>query len=248
MANLRTLLQELEPPLIGTKPEIFYVVNNSNTDRNGGRCCLWTVPDNVTRATFELWGSGGDGQGARCCERAGTMPTNGSYAVSTFDVVAGQQYRLCAGGSGCYFYCGITSRAFPSYVVDTSTGQTPVCAVGGSGGCSDMTRGSHCRGCICCWGLLSDTGVGDITIQGTGNISLANCFCRDGVFMIVSGGLGSDRMTADFCATGPREPGSQLMNSCPSFPSGSGTPARTCGGSCECGQHGASGLIKISYS
>lgn len=249
MPSLRTLLNSLEPSSVGNPNTVFYVQNTSNSALNGGRCCLWTVPAGYTKATFEMWGAGGDGQGARCCERAGTMPTNGSYSLVTIDVVAGQQYRICAAGSGCSSCCcGIGARAFPSYVVCETGGAVVGCAVGGCGGCSQMTRGSHCSGYICCWGLLSDVGTGDITMDGTGNISLSNDYCRDGVYMVVPGGLGSDRMTSDFCASSPSGSGVTFMQSCPSFPAGAGTPARTCGGSYCYGQHGAGGLVKISYS
>jgi len=66
--------------------------------------------------------------------------------------------------------------------------------------------------------------------------------------MFVSGGLGSDRITPDFCAIGPACSGKCIMNSPPSFPSGSGTPARVCSGGYCFGQSGAAGMVKVSYS
>ena len=34
-----------------------------------GCCCLWTVPAGINRVTFELWGSGGNGNGECSCSR-----------------------------------------------------------------------------------------------------------------------------------------------------------------------------------
>lgn len=248
MPSLRTLLSDLEPPTIGNPEKSFFVRNNSSSVQNGGCCCLWTVPAGVTSVTFEMWGSGGDGQGARCCERAGTMPTGGSYAVKSIDTVAGCQYRICAGGSGCCgCCCGITSRAFPSYIYDITAANTIGCAVGGCGGCSDMTRGGFCYGYMCCWGKLSGTGLGDLVMDGTGGVSFINCYCRAHIFMITSGGLGSDRMTSAFCAKEPSGSGGYHMCSPASWPAGAGTAGRACGGGTCSGQAGAGGLVKISY-
>ena len=34
---------------------------------SAGCCCLWTVPSNVRRANWEMWGAGGNGAGACSC-------------------------------------------------------------------------------------------------------------------------------------------------------------------------------------
>ena len=248
MPSLRTLLSDIAPQSIGNPEKLFYVVNNSTGTQSGGRCCLWTTPAGATSITFEMWGAGGDGQGARCCERAGTMPTGGSYALKTIDTVEGCQYTICAAGTGCQgCCCGITSRAFPSYVVDVTAASTIACAVGGNGGCSQMLRGGFCYGYICCWGMLSGTGLGDVVIDGTGGTSIINCYCRSDIYMFVPGGVGSDRMTAAFCAKEPSGSGEYHMCSPPSGYGGAGTPGRACGGGYCYGQRGGYGVVKVSY-
>jgi hypothetical protein len=248
MPQLRDLLSSQAPAKIGEPQRLFYVINTGLQAQSGGVCCLWTVPAGVKSVTFEMWGAGGDGQGARCCERAGTMPTNGSYAMKQVDTTQGCQYTICAAGTGCQgCCCGITSRAFPSFVVDVTASTTIGCAVGGCGGCSEMLRGGACYGYMCCYGLLSGTGLGDLVMDGTGNISLTNCYCRSGIYTVASGGFGSDRKAMAWCASEFAAGGDgYLMASCAS-PSGSGTPGRACGGGFCYGQNGGYGFVKISY-
>ena len=63
-----------------------------------GCCCLWTVPTGVARATFEIWGAGGNGHGACSCNRcqiyAGAQ--GGYYATRTINVTPGDTYTVCA--------------------------------------------------------------------------------------------------------------------------------------------------------
>lgn len=249
MPSLRTMLSDQSPPTIGNPNRVFYVQRIDDNGGNGGCCCLWTVPAGVTKVTFEMWGSGGIGQGARCCERAGTMPTSGSYSRLTIDTAENCQYRICAGGSsGCNGCCGISPRAQPSYVYDITAGSVVGCALGGAGGCSDMTRGGFCYGYTCCWGLLSGEGLGDLTIEGTGNISFTNCYCRSDIHTMSGGGFQSDRRTAHWCAKEPSGAGVYFMCSPPSRPGGAGATGRACGDGRCYGQHGAAGMVKISYT
>ena len=248
MPSLRTLLSDLDPPSTGNPNRVFYVSNTSLSAQNGGQCCLFTAPANTTKVTFEMWGAGGDGQGAKCCESAGTMPTNGSYAIKTVDTAAGCQYTICAAGTGCCFNCGIGSRAFPSYVVDVTAASTIGCAVGGCSGCSEMTRGGFVDGQICCWGLLSGTGLGDVVIDGTGNIGVRSNYCYQHTYMFTPGGWGSDRMTAAVCAVDMTRAGEYIMCSPQSGFGGAGTPGRACGGPSCWGQPGGWGIVKVSYT
>lgn len=249
MSSLRTLLNDQSPPTVGNPNRVFYVQRISDGAGNGGCCCLWTVPAGITRVSFEMWGSGGIGQGARCCESAGTMSTGGSYAKTTIDTVEGCQYRICAGGSSdCNGCCGISPRAQPSYVINNSNSTTVGCALGGDGGCSEMTRGGFCYGYICCWGRLSGVGNGDIVMDGTGHISYRNCYCRSDFTMWTSGGGQSDRKTSQWCAKNATGSGVYMMCSPPSRPSGSGAAGRACSDGRCYGQFGASGFVKISYT
>jgi hypothetical protein len=249
MPSLRTLLSDQAPPTIGNPNKIFYVQNFSDGADSGGCCCLWTVPAGATRVTFEMWGSGGIGQGARCCEAAGTVPTSGSYAKVTVDTVEGCQYRICSGGSSsCNGCCGISSRANPSYVYDVTAASVIGCALGGDGGCSEMKRDAWCYGYICCWGRLSGTGLGDVVMDGTGGIAYHNCYCRNEIMTINGGGFQSERQTASWCAKDGAGSGVYFMCSPPSRPGGAGSPGRACSDGRCYGQHGAAGFVKISYT
>ena len=248
MPSLRTLLSDQAPPTIGNPDRIFYV-RTSDGASNGGCCCLWTVPAGTTKVTFEMWGAGGIGQGARCCERAATMPTSGSYSRITIDTTEGCQYRICAAGSsGCNGDCGISPRANPSFVYDVTGANIIGCAIGGCGGDSENTRGGFCYGYICCWAKLSGTGLGDITMEGTGGISFINCYCRGDIYTLTGGMYQADRASAAYCAKEPSGSGVYYMCSPPSNPGGAGSTGRACqGGTCY-GQYGAGGLVKISYT
>lgn len=248
MPSLRTLLSDLEPPSVGNPERVFYVVNTSQSQNNGGRCCLWTAPAGTSSVTFEMWGGGADGQGSRCCERAGTMPTSGSYAIKTVDTTDGCQYRICAAGTGCYgCCCGTGPQGRPSYTVDITAGSTIGCAPGGRGGCSDMTRGGFRRGYICCWGLLSGTGLGDVVIDGTGSISIVSQYCNQHMYMHVPGGMGSERMTSAVCAVDMTMAGCSMLCGPPS-PGGAGAPGRACGGGYCQGHWGGYGIVKVTYT
>lgn len=254
MPSLRTLLTDLEPPSLGNPRQIFYVMNTSNSVRNGGCCCLWTVPAGVTSVTFELWGAGGDGTGARCCEWGGYGPNSGNYAIKTVDTVEGCEFRICAASSGCDWRvdglcCGISTRGFPSYVYDVTAAANIACACGGDGGNQEITRTSSSWGYTCCWARLDDCGFGDFSTAGTGTVYFKNQYCHNGShYQIYSGGFGSGRKTWAPCATTWYQNGDDLAASCPSFPAGAGSSGRACGDSRNRGQHGAAGMVKISYN
>ena len=111
---------------------------------SAGCCCLWTVPSNVRRANWEMWGAGGNGAGACSCNRCQhtAPPGGGAYTSKSIDTNAGCTYRVCAGGvyrclsrecngcNGCSSYvCG--------YNINT-------CACGGQRGCTNSAWTDHC--------------------------------------------------------------------------------------------------------
>ena len=249
MPSLRTLLSDIAPADVGNPNRMFHVYNSSLGAQSGGCACTWTVPTGITRVSFEMWGAGGDGGGARCCESSGPGPTNGSYAIKHVDTVAGNQFRICAGGTGCEgCCCGIVPAAFPSYITDiTNAGATIGCAPGGLGGCNQATRSNH-GGHICCWGRESSTGLGDIVMSGTGNIGVKSCYCYQHTYMIVAGGYGADRMTSAICADSHTLWGGSIMTSCQSGYGGAGTMGRACAGGFCYGQTGGFGIVKVSYT
>jgi hypothetical protein len=248
MPSLRSLLEDLEPPTIGNPRQVFFVAHYSNSSQNGGCCLLWTVPDGVSSVTFEAWGAGGDGPGARCCEFGGIGANSGNYAIRTIDATPGTQYRICAGGSGCQgCCCGISTRGLPSWVYDTNAGSYIVCGCGGDGGNNDITRGGY-RAYTCCFARIDDCGYGDFSMAGTGSVTFRNQFCESNQYDVIAGGWTTSRAVPDMCAGEIARWGGDLMRSCPSFPSGAGTGGRAYGDGRCYGQHGAAGIVKISYN
>jgi len=249
MPSLRSLLSDLSPPSIGNPNRVFFVRHTGKGTQNGGCGYSWTVPAGITKATFELWGAGGDGPGARCCERAGVMPTSGSYAIKTVDTAEGCVFCICSGGSGCCgCCCGITSQAFPSYVIDVSGGgSTIACAPGGTGGCIQMSRGQHCAGQACCWGILSSCGLGDVVMPGGGGTILNNNFCRQALITYRNSGAQTGRWTNDQCTQMSRT-GENLDPSCASWPSGSGMHTGASGGGYFYGTHDQGGFVQVTYT
>lgn len=90
---------------------VFWLTNEESGDtraaaadgngNNRTRCCLWTVPEGVYCATFEVWGGGGQGAPGCCCScYAGTSGSPGGYTTKTIAVKPGWQYTLCVGGGG----------------------------------------------------------------------------------------------------------------------------------------------------
>lgn len=116
------------------------VTNEFGVDR-----AHWKVPKGARIATFEIWGGGGNGAGARCCQQ-GIPGGSGAYAYKTIKVTPGDYYIMCNPiNKHCCYYsennhqCGY--RGGKAYV--TGNGLTNFCAEGGNPGIS------------CCWFFLS---------------------------------------------------------------------------------------------
>ena len=249
MPTLRSLNGSISPPTVGNPLKSFYVQYTTTGHQNGGCCCLWTVPAGVTRATFELWGAGGDGSGGFCCESTALGAVGGSYSIKTVDTVAGCQYRICAAGSGCCTYCYDTgNNGYPSYVYDITAAAVIACACGGQGGDSSQTRYNSGEGYTCCWGRLSGCGLGDFTMPGAGGTGIRNQYCHSNQYVIVSGGpFSSGRTSPDRCSIWACN-GRNIMKSESPFPGGGGNGPNSCGGGMCYGQYGQGGMVRISYS
>ena len=114
---------------------------NTSTQFNCGFCCLWTVPDGVTCARFQLWGAGA-GTGGGCCCSYSPWGGNGAYASVIMQVTAGQQYTICTGCALCCFPARAVNCAdgCPTWI--SGPGLTNFCADGGDGsrGCQICRR------------------------------------------------------------------------------------------------------------
>mgnify|MGYP006269132889 CR=1 FL=1 len=107
--------------------------------------CSWTVPANVTYATFEIWGGGGGGGGHCCCNcfHGGAGGASGGYARTSVTVTPGDTYTICVGGGGMqciggacgYHWCCYGNPGCTTYV--TGTNLSNFCATGGDGGTND---------------------------------------------------------------------------------------------------------------
>ena len=136
MADLRQFLVNDAGAVQQTNREFQLAIFNGNTQdvTNGGACCLWTVPAGITWAVFETWGGGGSGGGACCCMGPYFGPESGAYAKRRLAVTAGNQFCICAGGSGCCNQTCCGACGFPSWVNCQANGTQVTCAAGGCGG------------------------------------------------------------------------------------------------------------------
>jgi hypothetical protein len=249
MANLSTLFP-LSTFIALSATDQIYVYNTSITSvSNGGRCCLWTVPSGIRWAKFEVWGGGSSGPGGCCCQQPTQTGGAGAYARKTITVISGDTYRICAAGStGCSSTCCGT-EGFPSYVqTESATNTINLCARGGptscgncfmfsgTGNCCGYTRVCHCDSfCGEDFGLPAISGASMVTTCGYNSWQYA----PQGPY--IGGGV---RISRDYCVTGS---GCQSIGNFAVWPGGGGGGAQTASGNCCWGNHGAGGLVVITY-
>jgi len=262
MTTLTTLLSSISPTNIGNPPGYLQVYHTSITSvSNGGCCCLWTVPAGVTSVTFELYGGGASGNDACCCAWTAVEPTAGNYAVKQVDVVAGCQFKICAGGStACAHNISNGGCHGCSSYVEAVTGSTVVgCACGGFCGSSQPGFSSPFTSYTCCWGRINgdnntsrNSSVNDIDIMGTGGNShkIQHCFTEH--FSTGSGGWNMDSWRSfSFCDTTWQRQGGDVHSGGQGWgmwPGGPGTSGIACGGGHCWGTFGAGGTIIVRYN
>ena len=107
----------------------FYGTPNPCT---GGCCCLFTVPSDVRRLKWEIWGAGGNGSGACSCDRCQHYmgAGGGTYNTKSIDSTTGCQYTVCAGG------------VYPCYSRECN----------GCNGCTTYVNGFNLSGFCACGG------------------------------------------------------------------------------------------------
>ena len=211
-----------------------------------GCCCLWTVPTGVKRATFDLWGAGGNGSGACSCNRCHHFKgaQGGYYNTKSIDVQEGWTYTLCAGGvypclsQECVGCNGCTTYA-------TGCNLNNFCAIGGTTACANADWNIPCYSEFpCCvapgvWG--GDFAMGNHAGAFHGNWL---CHCH----------------FVGYCATGAPFMSGQGVGGCTglcwincggaSVPYANGGQSATttyCGACCGQGGTGGSGVIKITF-
>jgi hypothetical protein len=212
-----------------------------------GCCCLWTVPAGVTRTTFEIWGAGGNGNGAcsngRCQHYQGAQ--GGYYNSKTISVTPGWTYSICAAGVyPCLSIECTACQGCASYV--TGCNLTNFCAIGGETGRGESSWETGCYSynpcCLNPGDNGGDFGFGNHTGAWGGSIF---CHCNhqwtcttNAPFL--AGGSGS----ASFIVN------CWIRCGCWTVPYGvGGQSAMTtyCGGCCGQGGTGGGGIVKITF-
>lgn len=227
----------------------LYVYNTSvDSVNNGGRCCLWTVPDNTNWIRFEVWGAGSSGPGGCCCQQAAQSGGAGAYARRTITATPGQSYTICAGGSGCCATTCCGTEGFPSFVSGGSGGSAvALCAAGGPTSCAQCFRfggGTFCGNTNTCKsGSWCGADFGLPAISGASNTG--TCGFQGWQYVPSGPYIGAGvRHGKDFCI---RVSGCDSLGGFASFPGGGGGGAISGGGGCCWGGFGAGGLVIVSY-
>lgn len=252
MANLTTLFPAANF-IVDDPTDRFrslYVFNTSvDSPQNAGRCCLFTTPSNACWLRFELWGSGGNGPGGCCCQQPSQSGGAGAYARITIPATAGNQYTICAGGSGCCTTSCCGSEGFSSFVTGGSGGSTVnICAAGGPPSCGMCFIGYS--GCICVGNTLtcrsnsfSGATFGLPAISGASNPG--TCGFQTWQYVPAGPNIGPGvRHSWDYCNSSS---GCQALGGFATFPGGGGGGAITNGGPTCWGTFGAGGLVVVTY-
>jgi hypothetical protein len=224
------------------------------TAQANGRCCLWTVPNKVTRVTFEIWSGGGGGAGHTCCNCCSFAigGAGGNYAIRTISTTPGCQYTVCAGGSWpcAASHTCTASMGCRSFVQGFNLSN--FCVEGGCGGwmCNGDAWGrrefsSGCANTTICSSFGSDFGISGSTGAKLGHMG---CHC--------SGGDGGWTGAAPFIGIMQGVASTEVWCSCgcyTNWPSGGGMSGQSayCGNfakQCAAGMgQGGSGIVKITF-
>ena len=239
-------IEKLEP---GSGPSFcvkhVYGTPNSCTP---GCCCYWQVPSGATRITWEVWGAGGNGNGACSCNRCHhyRAPTGGAYNIRTIQPTGGCQYTVCAGGvyRCCSRECN-GCEGCSSYVHGYNLSN--FCARGGARGCANTDWSNHCHSTWWCC-IAPGSWGGDFTMtshqaQWSGHW---DCHCGGSVGNVCSVG-------APFLAMGKEHKMTHCWIRCgcwtaPYATGGNNGMTSYCGsGHCGQGGQGGSGVVRITW-
>ena len=212
-----------------------------------GCCCAWVVPNYVQKATFEIWGAGGNGHGScvnnRCQHYQGAQ--GGGYAIKTVPVCQGWTYSACAAGVyRCNHIECVACNGCTSYV--NGCNLSNFCACGGESGCANADWNTYCSSenpyCRAPTANGSDFNLVPMRPAFTG----ANVFCHCHNQETFPG-------TAPIIGTNSNQQLRECWMRCGCWTSpyghgGHGAMTTYCGSSC-CGQGatGGSGLVRITY-
>jgi hypothetical protein len=245
MANLTQFLG-LTAATGATSLTVF-PADRGDSPQNGGRCCCYVIDGSTSRVHIEMWGGGGDGNGACCCQWPYSMPSAGQYVTKNFTVAPGDFLTICAGGSGCCSPNCCGTQGLASFV--NKNGTTQAYAFGGHGGCAlCFYKSFSCTG-ICVPAVRRDNaGTGDYVGCQYAGMSVSHNFCHTGNFEAISGSpkySQNNRLGNSQCAEQITIAGCQKNNN--AFPAGSGNGGSACGGGCCWGGWGAGGMVVLTF-
>lgn len=230
-----------------------YLCLNNSFQEN---CCLaWIVPAGATRATFEIWGSGGSGGGSACC-MVGAPGASGAYSKKTINVTPGDRYCTCFATATLCSTAANGCAGTTTFV--QGTGLTNFCAEGGPGGLSVCPAAT---GTFTTSGTMAQAYGGDINVPGVPGchvVTSVSNYCLNKMFLPYPGGLvnrnggvvvvpntGNGYQATAVCQAhsylGWAAPDSQYV------PGVGGATFGVFGGTCACGYPGRPGLVRITW-
>ena len=218
-----------------------------------GSCCLFTVPDNVGKVTFEIWSGGGGGAGHTCCNCCSFSigGAGGNYATKTITTAPGCTYTVCAGGTWPCNQSHTCSAGMGCRSYVTGYNLSNFCVTGGCGGwmCNGDAWGPRhstngCANCNICGIFGADFGV-----MGTVGMKPGHGACHCYRTMAWTG-------TAPFIGLAMATQSSDAWCTCACFASPPATGGASgvspyCGNfakQCAGGIGGGSGIVKITYA
>lgn len=212
-----------------------------------GCCCLWTVPTGVRRVYWEIWGAGGNGNGACSCDRCHHYAGAGGgwFNSKMISTNQGCEYTVCAGGVyPCYSReCTGLANGCTTYV--NGYNLSNFCAIGGEQGRAET---SWANPCFSYWSCCLNPGANG------GDFGMGNHYGSwGGAFACHCHNQFTNPTAAPFLGGNVETPLQVcwIRCGCWTVPYGHGAQGAMstyCGTSC-CGQGGTggAGVVKITY-
>jgi hypothetical protein len=287
MASLRSLLEKFNTQTIVSEAainsapisspkrqpgcQLIFVQECQNGPNSGvNQLCMfdWCVPSGTTTVTFEIWGSGGGGAGARCCQQ-GVAGGAGAYAIKTIEnATPGDRYNLFLGTIPDSITTCLGRRGCTTFI--TGPGLDNFCAQGGLQGgvqcflywgtaCCSATLGNiyivHSETTCACYFGADDGAPGMPSYLWT-NCSSSGCFWKNA--MAYPGGLVNQKGGHSLVRNQGNACINEWMKCVPSigysvgteynYIPGLGSPSATsCGGGCCLNTLAGPGMIRITY-
>ena len=245
MANLRDYLYGYAEGGQETPQEVVVYNTNYKTVNNGGQCCVYSVPANMTQVVGEVIGGGGAGTGSQCCGYGYPAGGGGTMEFSG-PVEPGDAITICAAGSTCcrsYNSCQNGSNSFVC-----NPGKWCVIACGGLYGeylCNGFTCQTTRNSCCITPGSVTGSAVSVAAINREPGYIFGVPWCANFTYQVAQGAGQSGHIRSFYhgCCLN-RYAGTCYFGT---FPGGGGGSASSTGGSCYCGAPGAGGMVYLVF-